>query len=118
MGKYMLRRRWKGIGREPTERDERGTSEDIGQGPDRSSELKSCRGVESSRRVVPSDDGSTVNKDLGDGDSLSLSSRDSSDELVTDERVGGVLDTERLEEKGEEFYVEKQGGKIVNKLRK
>jgi hypothetical protein len=78
-------------------RDERRHLEDVRKDSKALGVVKSGRGVEPSGGVVPRCDTSSRSHHLSDGDSLPLSTGNSSDELVADLGVLGVDDVEHLE---------------------
>ena len=81
-------------------------SRDVGQGPDTFGIVERGRGVETTRGVVPGKDTTLTTESLGDRDTLPLSTRDTSNKLVTDKGVGSVLNVEHLEQGAEEFFTE------------
>lgn len=84
----------------------RRNSRNIGQGPDTLGVIERGRGIETPRRVVPRKHTTLSTERLGDRDTLPLSPRDTSDELVPDERIRGVLDVEHLKQGSEELFPE------------
>jgi hypothetical protein len=87
------------------ERNERRAAEDIRDRPDGAGVLERGRGVESARRVVPSDNGSAVNEDLGERNTLAFSAGYSTDEFAEEGRVGQPLVASKaIGERGKSCY--------------
>jgi len=96
--------------------DERGHFGDIGQGPDALGVIERGRGIETTRRVVPRKDTTLSTERLCDRDTFPLSTRDTTDELVSDQSSRGVLDVEHLEQGVEELFTELMLGDAAGEL--
>jgi hypothetical protein len=89
---------------------------EIGQKSQRLGIVERGRSIEASGRVVPRSKGDVTTEHLGDRDSLSLSSRNTSHEGVTDVGVGRVLDVEHGEQEVENLLSELGVGDTGNLL--
>lgn len=88
------------------EGDEAGGLEDVCHDAKRLGVVEGGGGIETLRTVVPGSDGRSSGDHLGDGYSLSLTTRDTSDLSVTDEGVAGVGNVEHPEQQAEYFLFE------------
>jgi hypothetical protein len=93
-----------------------GYSRDVGQGPDALGVIERGRGIETTRRVVPRKDTTLSTERLCDRDTLPLSTRDTTDELVSDQSSRGVFDIEHLEQGVEELFTELVLGDAAGEL--
>ena len=79
---------------------------DIGQSPDTLGVIQSGRSIQTTSRVIPRKHTTLSTESLGDRNTLPLSSRNTSDEFVSDQRVARVLNVQHLEQGGKEFLSE------------